>query len=86
MPVTKYYLINPDIGQRRYSETAGQISPQALHTFDLIRNLPARGPFTFEQIERASLNAKRFHTGPLLERCLVELVQAKCLTVEGMPR
>jgi len=82
MPATKYYSINPDIGQRRYSEIAGQISPQALYTFDLVRKLPASEPLTFEQIERASLNAKRFHTGALLERCLVELEQAKCLIVE----
>jgi hypothetical protein len=86
MPVTTYYSITPDIAQRRYSEIAGRVSPQALYTFDLIRELPACGPLTFEQIERASLNARRFHTSALLERCLLELEKAECLTVEVRAR
>jgi hypothetical protein len=84
MPVTNYYSITPDIGLRRYSEIADQISPQALYTLDLMRRLPDPAPFTFVQIERASLDANRFHTGALLERCLVELVGAKCLIVEEL--
>jgi hypothetical protein len=82
MPVTKYYSFPPEVDNRSYSEIADQVSPQGLYTFNLMRSFPDPGPYTFEQIERASLNARRFHTGALLETCLLELEQAKCLIIE----
>jgi hypothetical protein len=82
MSVTKYYSFHSEIEKCSYSELANQITPQAFYVFELLRRHSVSAPFTFEQIERASLNARRFHTGALLERCLLELEQAKCLVVE----
>jgi hypothetical protein len=82
MPVTKYYSIHPDIGKRAYSEISEQISPQAFYALDLMRRPSNSKRLTFEQIENMSLDARRFHTGALLKRCLLELEKANFLIVQ----
>jgi hypothetical protein len=85
MSATKYYSLN-QFAKGRYRELADQLSQQAFYAFDLLLGHSESAPFTFEQIEEISLKAKRFHTGVLLEKCLLELEQAKCLIVEERSR
>ena len=81
MSATKYYSLNLEFARGRYRELADQLSQQAFYALDLLLGYSDAAPFIFEQIEEISLKAKRFHTGALLEKCLLELEQAKCLVV-----
>ena len=83
MPPAQRYLLDPGIDKRRFKQIHDQVSVQSFYAFELVFAHRGGAPFSFEQIEKMSQDAKRFHTGRLLEYCLSELVEARALVVEN---
>jgi hypothetical protein len=81
MPISQKYSFYPDIGNRRYSSIADQVSILAMHVFDLMRENRDSAPFSFEQIEQIIRDAGHVLSVSALRECLLELEQAKCLVV-----
>jgi hypothetical protein len=78
MPSKIAYSLHPGVDIERIHD---QVSVQAFYTLDLLFEHRDAAPFTFEEIDKLSLDARRFHTGRLLRKCLAELVKAKALVV-----
>jgi len=78
MPSEIAYSLHPAIDGKKIHD---QVSVQAFYVFDLLFAHRDAAPFTFEEIDKLSLEARRFHTGRLLRQCLAELVKAKALVV-----
>jgi hypothetical protein len=82
MPSQKWYSFHPSNGKHHFRDVHDQVSIQAYYAFELLNRHRVEAPFTFEQIEKISLAARRFHSGEMLKKCLSQLVTAKALIVE----
>jgi hypothetical protein len=82
MPSQEWHSFHPGLEKHRISAIYNKVSVQAFYAFDLIYTHRDAAPFTFGQINTMSMEARRFHTGELLKKCLLQLVDARALVDE----